>query len=319
MKFHLNRLHRVAGVVFFSSFISFGRAVAETGTQVVSAAPAVKEMFNAHVATAQKLFGIAAEFLVKYSFQALGGIIVIIAGFFVANIACRFTGEFLHKHRIDVTISKFLLQIIKIAILALAVLIALGNFGITIAPFIAGLSVAGFGLSFALQGPLSNYAAGATLIFTKPFKVGDIIEVVNVLGEVEDMTLARTQVRTIDGTTVMVPNKHIIGEIIHNYSEHKKVDIKVGVAYGTDIDKATKLVKEIAEKDARVAKNPAPRIGILEFADSSIIIYAQLWTKQTDYWQVLFDVNKAINETFRSGGISMPFPQRDVHIIGGKI
>ena len=142
--------------------------------------------------------------------------------------------------------------------------------------------VIGFGTSFALQGPLSNYAAGITLIFTKPFKVGDIIEVSSVMGEVMDMTLARTQVKTVDGTQIVIPNKHIVGEVIHNYSNFKKLDITVGVSYDSDMEQAINVVKNIVKAEPRIAQNPEPKIGISEFADSSINIYSRLWCKQKD-------------------------------------
>jgi small conductance mechanosensitive channel len=207
---------------------------------------------------------------------------------------------------------------VKVIIIAFFALIALGKFGITIAPFIAGLSVVGFGTSFALQGPLSNYAAGVSLIFTKPFKVGDIIEVTGVMGEVQDMTLARTELKTVDGTKIVIPNKQIIGEIIHNYSELKKVDITVGVSYDSDMDKAIKVVKEVINGDKRVSREPESKIGISEFADSSINIYARIWCKQAEYWDVMFDINKGINDAFNKNNITIPFPQRDIHVYSQK-
>ena len=277
-----------------------------------------KEIFTPGIETTKKLIDLAMEFLVKYSFQVIGGIVILLAGFFIAKIAGKVLSRFLEKHKIDITISKFAVQIMKITIIALAALIALGNFGITILPFIAGLSVAGFGLSFALQGPLSNYAAGVTLIFTKPFKVGDIIEVTDVIGEVTDMTLARTMLNTVDGTTIFIPNKEIVGEIIHNYTGFKKVDIKTGVSYGSDVEKAIGIIKAVVKKNNLVAAKPEAKIGISEFADSSINLYARIWCKQADFWDVLFDINKSIYEEFKSQGIAIPFPQRDVHIYNEK-
>ena len=137
--------------------------------------PATQPLFGAEITNAKKLIDLMIEFCVKYSFQVLGGILVLLLGWFVAKFVAKFLKKFLEKHKVDVTVAKFLITITKLLVVAFAALIALGKFGITIAPFIAGLSVIGFGTSFALQGPLSNYAAGITLIFTKPFKVGDII------------------------------------------------------------------------------------------------------------------------------------------------
>lgn len=208
---------------------------------------------------------------------------------------------------------KFMSAAAKFGVVAFAVIVALGKFGIEIAPLIAGISVAGFGLSFALQGPLSNYASGATLIFTKPFKVGDIIEVADVMGEVTDLKLPRTEIKTVDGNLIVIPNKHIVGEIIHNYSDAKRMDLMFGVSYKSDVEKAIRIISETIKGDARVAPKE-PKVGISEFADSSVNIMARLWCKQDDYWNVMFDINKKVFEAFNQEGIEIPFPQRDVHL-----
>ena len=273
-----------------------------------------QDLFATEISTARKIIDMIAEFGVKYSFQALGGILVVILGMFLSKFVCKIMRDLFAKKKVDVTVSKFMLSIINVSIIAVAVLIALGKFGITIAPFIAGISVIGFGTSFALQGPLSNYAAGITLVFTKPFKVGDIVEVSSVMGEVTDMTLARTELKTLDGTVIFVPNKSIIGEVIHNYSHYKKLDLTIGVSYGSDVNKAIQIVEGIIKDEERIAKEPMPKIGISEFADSSINIYSRLWCAQSDYWDVLFSINKNIFFEFGKNGIEIPFPQRDVHI-----
>ena len=270
------------------------------------------------ISTLRKLLDWVIEMTVKYSFQVLGGIIVLIAGWICAKFVSNFVHDFLKKHHVDVTVAKFITGTAKLAVMAFAVLIALGKFGIEIAPFIAGLSVIGFGTSFALQGPLSNYAAGVTLIFTKPFKVGDIIEVLGVTGEVQDMTLPRTILKTVDDTMVVIPNKHIIGEIIHNYAEIKRVDIKVGVAYKGNIDKSISILRDIVSKDGRIVQNPEPKIGISDFGDSSVNLYARVWGKQSEYWDILFDANRQILEQFGKAKIEIPFPQRDVHLLEAK-
>ncbi|MFH1753843.1 MAG: mechanosensitive ion channel domain-containing protein [Candidatus Omnitrophota bacterium] len=278
-------------------------------------AKAAPEGFLAtELGTAKKLIDMVTEFCVKYSFQVLGGILVLLLGFAIANQVAKIMGRFFESKKIDPPVVKFLTSIVKFIVIALFALIALGKFGITIAPFIAGLSVIGFGTSFALQGPLSNYAAGISLIFTKPFRVGDIIEVTGVMGEVQDMTLARTELKTVDATKIVIPNKQIIGEIIHNYGDFKKLDITVGVSYGSDMRKAIDAVKEVVKNDSRVSQAPEPKVGISEFADSSINIYTRIWCKQAQYWDVMFDINKGIDSTFRKNGINIPFPKRDVHI-----
>ena len=273
-----------------------------------------QQLFASEISTAKKLLDLIAEFFVKYSFQVLGGIIVVMLGVLAAKFITNFVEKLLEKRNVDVAVIKFVNSIIKILVITFALIIALGKFGITIAPFIAGLSVIGFGTSFALQGPLSNYATGASLIFTKPFRVGDNIEVADVAGEVQDMTLSRTVIKTLDDTTIYIPNKHIIGEIIQNYTEHKKLDMVFGVSYSSDVGKALEVVKKVIDDDDRISKEHKPRIGITEFADSSINIHARLWCKQDDYYDAKFGINKKMFDEFAKNNIEIPFPQRDVHL-----
>lgn len=274
----------------------------------------VSAVATKHINTAKDLIQMLTEFIVKYSLQAVGGIIVLILGWILARYITGLLQKVLAKKNLDVTITKFLISTAKLLIMSFAVIVALGKFGIEIAPLIAGVSVAGFGLSFALQGPLSNYAAGATLIFTKPFKVGEIIEVAGVVGEVMDMKLPRTEIKTVDGHLIVIPNKHIVGEVIHNYSGFKRIDLAVGVSYKSDIDKAIRIVRDVIKADPKILQDREPKVGISEFADSSISLMARVRCKQDDYWDVMFDVNKKIFEEFKRQGIEIPFPQRDIHI-----
>jgi len=294
-------------VTFLSSFICASRAWAQEQPQDLQA------VAQDQIDTVRNLVEILMEFSVKYSFQVIGGFIVLVVGWLIARYVANLISKLLSKKNVDVTVSKFIVSMIKMGIMVFAFIVALGKFGIEIAPLIAGISVIGFGTSFALQGPLSNYASGATLIFTKPFKVGEIIEVAGVMGEVLDMKLPRTELKTVDGNMVVIPNKHIVGEVIQNYSTAKRLDINVGVSYKCDIDKAIGIVRDVVKKDKRVIKDP--NAGISEFADSSINIYARVWCQQDDYWNVMFDVNRNILAEFNKQGIEIPFPQRDVHLV----
>lgn len=299
-------------ITFLSILLIPFKALAQAG------AKGVKEVAAEQLNTAKSLLDMVVEFFVKYSFQVLGGIIVIAIGWWVANYLSNLVKKLLEKKKVDVTVIKFIAGTVKLLVIAFAVVVALGKFGIEIAPLIAGVSVAGFGLSFALQGPLSNYASGATLIFTKPFKVGDIIEVAGVVGEVCDMKLPRTELKTVDGETIVVPNKHIVGEIIHNYSNSKRLDINVGVSYKSDLEKVITTVTNVIKADKRISTAKEPKVGISEFADSSVNIYARAWCKQDDYWDVMFSLNKKIFDEFNANNIEIPFPQRDVHLYNQK-
>lgn len=258
------------------------------------------------------------EACIKYSFQVLGGLVLLAAGWAIGNFLARITRDLLKKQNVDVTVAKFITGAVKLLVMIFAAIAALSKFGVEIAPIIAGLSVVGFGTSFALQGPLSNYAAGITLVFTKPFKVGDIIEVVNVHGEVDDMTLGRTVLTTVDGDKIVVPNKHIIGEIIHNFSALKRVDITVGVSYATDMDSAINIIKAVVKEEQRVITSREAKIGISEFGDSSVNIFIRLWCKQADYYDVKFAINRKIFEALKKNNIQIPFPQREVRILDNK-
>ncbi len=273
---------------------------------------------SSFTATLKHLIDLIVESIVKYSFQVLGGILVLLAGWVLSKIAMKVARNFLDRHQIDLTVKKFLVSSVRLVIMGFAAVIALAKFGVEIAPFIAGLSVVGFGTSFALQGPLSNYAAGASLIFTKPFKVGDIIEVVSVMGEVTDISLPRTEIMTIDGTRIFVPNKHIIGEIIQNYSEHKLVNTTVGISYNSDIDRAVNIIKDVLKHETRITQMNQIKVGIIEFAEYAISIHARFYCKQSDYWDLRFDVNRKILENFKQNNIVIPFPQRDIHIHQAK-
>ena len=269
---------------------------------------------SSEISTARKLIDLVLEMTVKYGFQVLGGIVILIAGWLVAKFAAKVIADFLTKRKIDITVIKFVSGAAKLLVMAFAVLIALGKFGIEITPLIAGLSVAGVGVSLALQGTLSNYAAGTSLIFTKPFKVGDIIEVAGVMGEVEDVNLGSTKLTRVDGVKVVVPNKHIIGEVIQNYSGLKGLDVKVGVSYNSDIHKAIEIIRSVIQRDQRVVQAKEPKIGISEFADSSVALTVKLWCKQSDYLDVLFGINQGIFDEFKRNQIEIPFPQRDIDV-----
>lgn len=307
----MKRIMTVGTAVWVNLLAVAGAALAQQSAG--SESDRIAKVAVTQLDTAKKLIDILIEFFVKYSFQVLGGIIVLAVGWYVAKYLADLACRLLDRYRVDVTVKKFVSGAVKLGIMTFAVIVALGKFGIEVAPLIAGISVAGLGVSFALQGPLSNYASGATLIFTKPFKVGDIIEVVGVAGEVMDMKLSRTEIKTVDDTLIVIPNKHIVGEIIHNYSNAKRLDVNVGVSYSSDIDRAIEIVREVLRRDQRIVRES--NVGISQFADSSINIYGRAWCKQDDYWKVLFDVHRSILGEFKKNGIEIPFPQRDVRLL----
>jgi len=267
------------------------------------------------IKTVQKLVNMIIDFFVNYSFQVIGAILVLIIGLLVARSVASFLLKLFERKDLDVTLSKFTAAAVKGIIIGFAIIIALGKFGITIAPFIAALAAMAFGASFAIQAPLANYGAGLVIILTRPFVVGDTITVTGVSGVVDEITLGATTLTDEDGVKITIPNKHIVGEIIHNSQEKRIVEEIVGISYDSDPEKAIQIIKEALNEFEDISKEPPPRVGIQKFGDSSIDIGLRYWIPSQKYFKTLYQVNLAVYKQLKARDIEIPFPQRDVHII----
>ncbi|MGD2149636.1 MAG: mechanosensitive ion channel family protein [Desulfobacterales bacterium] len=267
------------------------------------------------IKTVQKLVNMIIDFFVNYSFQVIGAILVLIIGVLVARSVASFLLKLFERKDLDVTLSKFTAAAVKGIIIGFAIIIALGKFGITIAPFIAALAAMAFGASFAIQAPLANYGAGLVIILTRPFVVGDTITVTGVSGVVDEITLGATTLTDEDGVKITIPNKHIVGEIIHNSQEKRIVEEIVGISYDSDPEKAIQIIKEALNEFEDISKEPPPRVGIQKFGDSSIDIGLRYWIPSQKYFKTLYQVNLAVYKQLKARDIEIPFPQRDVHII----
>ena len=197
-------------------------------------------------------------------------------------------------------------------------IVVLGKFGITMTPFIAAIGAVAFGSSLALAGSLSNYGAGLTIIITRPFVVGNTIAVQGVSGVVEEVGLAATHLSTEDGERITIPNKHIVGEILTNSFENKVVEIAIGISYDDDPQKAIGIIQETLQKIPDIVNEPAPQIGIEEFADSSVNIGMRYWVPTKQYFQTLYQANLAVYTALNKAEIAIPFPQRDIHMLSEK-
>jgi len=223
--------------------------------------------------------------------------------------------RFFERKEFDVTLSRFITAAAKGTILGFAILVALGKFGITIAPFIAALAAMAFGASFAIQGPLANYGAGLVIIVTRPFVVGNTIRVSGVSGIVDEVNLGATILKDEDGVKITIPNKHIVGEILHNSEERRIVEEVVGISYDSDPENAIQAIKEVLDAFQEITKEPPPQVGIQEFGDSSINIGLRYWIPTKIYFKILYQVNLAVYKQLKARDIEIPFPQRDVHIV----
>lgn len=268
--------------------------------------------------TFQQILDKIILFFVNYSFQVVGALIILIIGLLAANWTARLLLSLFQKKNFDITLAKFLAGVIRILVIAFAVIIALGKFGITIAPFVAAIGALAFGASFAIQGPLSNYGAGLSIILSRPFTVGDTITVAGESGVVKEVKLACTVLTDEDGITITIPNKHIVGENLRNSKKYRIVEAVIGISYSDDPEKAVKVISSVLGGFPDISKDPAPQIGIQEFADSSVNIGYRYWVPTTKYFQTSYAVNLAVYKEIQKAGVTIPFPQRDVHIIADK-
>ena len=275
----------------------------------------MNEKLTAELQTVEKIYNIVTEFLVTYSFQVLGAIIILILGWLVARWLSGVVVRFCGNKDVDITLAKFIGSAIYILILTCFVIIALGKFGISVAPFVAAIGALTLGAGFALQGPVSNYGAGFIIILTRPFVVGNTIVIAGVSGVVEEVRLGITRLRTEDDELIVVPNKYLIGEILYNSFEVRIVEQTVGIAYDSDSDRAINAVREVLENLDCVAESPAPQVGIDAFGDSALTVGLRYWVPSKGYFEHKYRANAEIFACLKNLGVTIPFPQQEVRVI----
>ena len=260
------------------------------------------------------------ELLTVYGIKVVAAIAIFVVGRWVAKAIVNFIKRLMTKSNTDETLVKFVGSLSYIALLAFVIIAALNQLGIQTTSFIAILGAAGLAIGLALQGSLGNFAAGVLMIIFKPFKVGDFIEGAGVAGTVEAIQIFTTQLKTPDNKTIIVPNAKMTGDNITNYTMKgtRRVDFVFGIGYEDDIDKARKVIEEIIAEDNRVLKDPAPMVAVSELADSSVNFVARAWTSADDYWGFYFDTMEKVKKQFDADGISIPYPQRDIHVYEHK-
>jgi len=264
--------------------------------------------------TIQQVYNIVVEFIINYSFQILGAIIILIVGAKLAGWLGRLVTRLCEKKNVEITLARFLGNVVKILTLTFVIIIAIGKFGISIAPFIAALGAIAFGTSFAISGPVSNYGAGLVIILSRPFVIGDTITLNNVSGLVEEIHLATTILTTEDDERITIPNKHIIGEILFNSYRNRIVESSVGISYQDDPEKAVEVIRRALAEIDDICSEPPPQIGIEGFGESSIDLGMRYWVPTKKYFQTLYRGNMAVHKAFKEARITIPFPQRDVNL-----
>jgi small conductance mechanosensitive channel len=257
-----------------------------------------------------------------YGLQVLGAIVVLIVGWIASGLGARWTAKGLAKTgRVDATLTGFLSSLVKYLILIVMVIMVLNLFGVQTTSLIAVLGAASLAIGLALQGTLSNVAAGVMLLLFRPFKVGDYIEGGGQAGTVKTITLFVSELATPDNVQIIVPNSQLWGSAIKNYKNYsfhatRRVDMVLGISYEDDVEKAVGIVEQMAQDDGRVLADPPPQIVVGELGASSVDIVIRLWCNAADYWTLKFDMTKALKLRMDAEGISIPYPQRTVHVVG---
>lgn len=255
------------------------------------------------------------DFFISYGLQIIGALIILGLGALLAKYLGRILDEALTKKGMEPPLRNLICRGVKILIFAFTAVLALEKFGVPIAPMVAGIGVAGVGIGLAMQGVLGNVVAGLTIIFTKPFRIGEWVEMLGEHGEVVSIELFTTTLAHPDRSRVIIPNRKIVGEILHNHGAIRQLDLSVGVAYATDLNAAIAAVRRVLEANPRVLKDPVPVVGVSALGDSAITIVVKPWAAVAHYGPTGAEVNLAIIEEFRRCNISIPFPQREIRIL----
>jgi len=261
----------------------------------------------------------AIDMVIKFGPKLVVAVAILSAGYIVGRWVGRMVEGLLVRLRLEAPVRSLLVRVAQLAVLGLFAVMALQNLGVELLPLIAGLGVAGAGIALAMQGILGNVAAGLTIIFTQPFHVGDYISIASEEGEVLDMNLFSTTLGHTDRSKVLIPNRKIVGEILHNYGKVRQLDLKVGIAYAADVGLALSALDTLLRANPRVLQDPAPVIGVERLADFSVNIAVKPWVSVTDYVPAGNEINQAILESFRAKDIDIPFPQQEVRMLGGKV
>ncbi len=252
----------------------------------------------------------------SYGPPVLGFLAILIIGWMVAKFVTGLMRKGMTRGQVDSTLIGFVSNLAFMGLMALVVISALGQLGVNTTSFAAIIAAAGLAVGFALQGSLGNFAAGVMLIIFRPFKTGDFVEAGGVAGVVEDVQVFATIIRTGDNKKITVPNGLITGSSIVNYSAKptRRVDMVFGIGYDDDIKQAKQILEDVVSADQRVLADPPPTIAVTELADSSVNFVVRPWVNSGDYWPVRFDITENVKLAFDKQGISIPFPQTDVHV-----
>ncbi|AMG30160.1 mechanosensitive ion channel protein [Grimontia hollisae] len=256
------------------------------------------------------------ELLLQYGVNIISALLILIIGNWVVKAIANSAANVMRKKGFDKAVVDFVHTFVRYLLFVIVLIAALGRLGVQTASVVAVIGAAGLAVGLALQGSLSNFAAGVLIVAFRPFKSGDYVEVAGVSGSVDSIQIFSTVLKTPDNKMVVVPNGAIISSPITNYSRHdtRRIDYVIGVSYSADLQKTKHVLADVLAKETRLLSTPAPTIGVVELADSSVNLVVRPWVRTADYWAVYFDLLQAMKEALDAEGIEIPFPQMDVHV-----
>lgn len=260
----------------------------------------------------------AIDMVIKFGPKLVVALLILAAGYLVGRWAGRMLERLLTRLNLEAPVRSLLVRIAQLVVFGLFAIMALQNLGVELLPLIAGLGVAGAGVALAMQGILGNVAAGLTIIFTRPFHVGDYISIAGEEGEVLDISLFSTVLGHADRSRVLIPNRKLVGEILHNYGKIRQLNLAVGVAYDSDLKAILQVIEEILRANPRVLQNPSPVVSVDRLADFSIGVSICPWVAVPDFISAANELNQSIVQTFREKGFAIPFPQHEVRMLPTK-
>ncbi len=254
--------------------------------------------------------------VLNYGLNLIWAIIIFIVGRWAAGVLSGWVKKAMDRTDVSATLARFVSTLVYYGILAFAIIAAFERLGVETTSFVAIVGAAGLAIGLALQGSLANFAAGVLILFFRPFKVDDLVEVSGIFGRIEDIQVFNTILLTLDHKTVIMPNSQVTSGHITNYSKKGfvRVDLVFGIGYGDDLLKAKGVLQEIADGHPKVRQEPAPEISVMELGDNSVNFAVRPYADANDYWDVYFDITEQVKLRFDEEGISIPFPQRDVHL-----
>jgi len=270
----------------------------------------------------EELWTMVVALVTSYGLSVIGAIVILIVGFVIAGWVRHSVEKGLSKFRkVDETLRSFFSSLAYYAVIVFTIIAVLSQFGVETTSFIAVLGAAGLAIGLALQGTLSNVAAGVMLLLFRPFKVGDYVDGGGLAGTVKSISLFVTELATPDNVQIIAPNSQLWGSAIKNYSFHptRRVDIALGIAYEDEIDKALAAIVEEAKKDSRVLGDPEPMAAVTDLGESSVNFTVRVWCNAADYWPLKFDLTKNLKNRMDAEGITIPYPQRTVHTVGAMV